>query len=68
MQGERHTRAGGLRRQSKGEIEWEKERIVEAKEEAEENQDPDEKLKHIEHVTLHLEDDIRALTFQIVKE
>ena len=49
-------------------IEWEKERIVEADEEAEENQDPDEKLKHIEHVTLNLEDDIRALTFQIVKE
>lgn len=49
-------------------IEWEKERIVEADEEAEDNQDPEEKLKHIEHVTLNLEDDIRALTFQIVKE
>ena len=49
-------------------IEWEKKRIEEAEEEAEDNQDPEEKLKQIEDVTLKLEDDIRALTFQIVKE
>ena len=49
-------------------IDWEKKRIVEAEEEAEENQDNEEKLKQIEDVTLKLEDDIRALTFEIVKE